>query len=97
MVAVPSAGLVRVSTTTLAVEQRIPLPTGHCARDVAVVGTRLVDGHSCTMYLGSGGSGGIGVVDAATGASYGSTTSGPSYKPVVATGPSGQVYAAPMR
>ena len=93
-VAVPSAGLVRLSTTTLAVEQRIALPTGHCAGDVAISGSRLVYGHSCTMYLGSGGYGGVGVVDAATGAPYGNVTTGPSYKPVVASGPAGQVYAA---
>lgn len=93
-VAVPSTGLVRLSTATLAVEQTISLPTGHCAGDVAVSGSRLVYGHSCTTYLGSGGYGGVGVVDAATGASYGGVTTGPTYEPVVATGPAGQVYAA---
>ena len=93
-VAVPSMGLARIDTTTLAVAQRITLPTGQCAGDVAVVGTRLVYGHSCNTYGGSGLYGGIGVVDALTGASYGGVTSGPFYRPVVAAGPAAQVYAA---
>ena len=94
-VALPSAGALKeVDTTTLAVTQTIGLPTGHCPGDVAVVGTRLVYGHSCNTYGGSGSYGGLGVVDAATGRAYGGVTSGPFYRPVVATGPAGQVYAA---
>jgi hypothetical protein len=63
--------------------------------DVAVVGTRLVYGSSCNQYSPAGGSyGGIGVLDAATGTSYGTVTDGPFYRPVVATGPAGHVYAA---
>ena len=66
-----------------------------CAGDVAVAGDRLAYGYSCNRYLPSGGTyGGIGVVDAVTGASYGTVTSGPFYEPRVATGPAGQVYAA---
>ncbi len=86
--AAPTAGLLRIDTTTLAVAQHIPLPTGVCAGDVAVVvGSRLVYGYSCSTYAGSGGYGGIGVVDADTGMSYGTITSGPFYRPVVARGP----------
>ena len=51
-------------------------------------------GHSCNTYGGAGLYGGIGVVDVVTGASYGGVTTGPFYRPVVAAGPAGQVYAA---
>lgn len=94
-VALPKSGaLKKVDTATLAVTQTIGLPTGQCPGDVAVVGTRLVYGHSCSTYGGGGSYGGLGVVDAATGKAYGGVTSGPFYRPVVATGPAGQVYAA---
>lgn len=94
-VALPTVGaLSRVDTSSLQVVQTIALPTGQCPGDVAVVGTRLVYGHSCNQYAGTGGYGGLGVVDARTGASYGSVTSGPFYKPVVASGRAGQVFAA---
>ena len=63
-VAVPSTGLARIDTTTLAVTQRIILPTGQCAGDVAVVVARLVCGHSCSTYGESGPYGGLGVVAA---------------------------------
>lgn len=89
-VAVPTGGLVEIDTTSRAVLRTITLPTGHCAGDVAVTGSRLVYGHSCTTYLGRCG----GVVDVATGAVLGNVTRGPFHKPVVAAGPAGQVYAA---
>jgi hypothetical protein len=55
-----------------AVTQTITASTGQCPGDVAVVGDRLVYGHSCSTYGGGSGSyGGIAVVDAATGASRG--------------------------
>lgn len=91
----PTVGvLARVDTATRAVVQRITLPTGQCPGDVVVVGDRLVYGHSCNTYAGTGAYGGIGVVDAATGALYGNVTTGPFYKPILAAGPAGQVYAA---
>ena len=94
-VALPGLGaLKKVDTATLTVTQTIGLPTGQCPGDVAVVGNRLVYGHSCNTYGGGGSYGGLGVVDIATGRSYGGVTSGPFYRPVVATGPAGQVYAA---
>ena len=86
--------LVRVDTASLAVVQTVPLPAGTCPGDVAVVGTRVVYGYSCNTYGGSGAYGGLGVVDAATGADLGRLTSGPSYMPVLATASGGQVYAA---
>ena len=43
---------------------------------------------------GGGGYGGLGVVDAATGAYLGGVTDGPFHEPRVANGPAGQVYAA---
>ncbi|MDQ3611116.1 MAG: hypothetical protein M4D85_05820 [Actinomycetota bacterium] len=94
-VTLPTVGvLARVDTATRTVVQRITLPTGQCPGDVVVVGSRLVYGHSCNTYAGTGGYGGIGVVDHTTGVSYGNVTSGPFYKPVLAVGPAGQVYAA---
>ena len=94
-VALPKVGaLQRVDTATLTVTQTIGLPTGQCPGDVAVVGSRLVYGHSCNTYGGDGSYGGLGVVDTVTGKVLGGITSGPFYRPVVATGPAGQVYAA---
>jgi len=91
----PTMGLVGIDTTTLVPTQRWPLPTDQCAGDVAAVGTRLVYGYSCYQYSSAAGSrGGIGVLDAATGASYGTVTTGPSYQPMLAAGPAGRVYAA---
>ena len=86
--------LARVDTSTLAVVQTVALPAATCPGDVAVVGSRVVYGFSCNTYGGSGSSGGLGVVDAATGTPLGTVTSGPFYQPVVAPGPAGQVYAA---
>lgn len=95
-VALPGMGaLTRIDTATLEIAQTIAVPAGQCPGDVAVVGDRLVYGHSCYQYGPSGGSyGGLGVVDAVTGAPYGGVTDGPFYAPVLATGPTGQVYAA---
>ena len=89
----PGLGLASIDPATLVAQERWQLDG--CPGDVAVVGDRLVYGYSCDRYSPSGGgSGGIGVLGAATGTSYGTVTSGPSSKPVVATGPAGQVYAA---
>lgn len=94
-VALPGIGaLKRVDTGTLVVTQTIAVPTGQCPGDVVVVGDRLVYGHSCNTYGGSGGYGGVGVVDASTGALLGGVTTGPYHRPVLATGPAGHVYAA---
>src|SRR3954469_3326156 len=90
----PSGLLRRIDTVTLTVVETIALPTGQCPGDLAVVGTRLVYGYSCATYGGSGPYGGIGMVDTTTGRILGTVTSGPSYRPVVAAGPAGQVYAA---
>jgi hypothetical protein len=96
-VASPTGVLRRISTTTLSVVETIALPTGQCPGDLALTGSRLVYGYSCSTYGGSGPYGGIGVVDTATGRVLGAVTSGPSYRPVVAAGPAGQVYAADSR
>jgi len=85
--------LVRVDTTSLSVVQTVPLPAGTCPGDVAVSGSRVVYGYSCNTYGGSGGYGGLGVVDAASGAVLGTVTTGPFYRPVLAAGAGGQVYA----
>lgn len=85
--------LVRVDTATLAVVQTVTLPAGTCPGDVAVSGTRVVYGYSCNRYRGAGAYGGLGVVDATTGALLGSVTTGPFYQPVVAAAAGGQVYA----
>lgn len=86
--------LARIDTATLQVVQTITLPAGTCPGDVAVVGTRVVYGYSCYQYGGSGSWGGIGIVDSTDGSVLGAVTSGPGYKPVVAAGPAGQVFAA---
>jgi hypothetical protein len=95
-VALPGVGeLKQIDTATLAVTKTIAVPAGQCPGDVAVVGDRLVYGHSCNQYGPEGGVyGGIGVVDAGTGAALGGATGGPYYRPVVAAGPAGRVYAA---
>lgn|GEM_PF-1323028 len=85
--------LVRVDTSSLAVVQTVALPAGTCPGDVAVVGTRVVYGYSCNTYGGTGSYGGLGVVDATTGAVLANVTTGPFYKPIVVAGSGGQVYA----
>ena len=71
--------------------QTVPLSAATCPGDVAVVGARVVYGYSCNTYGGAGAYGGLGVVDATTGAVLANVTSGPFYKPVVATASGGQV------
>ena len=94
-VAQPDFGLVQLDTATLAVRSRVDLPAEECAGDVAVVGDRVAYGYSCNRYLPAGGGyGGIGVVDAATGARAWTVTTGPFYRPVVAAGANGTVFAA---
>ncbi|HEX6920187.1 MAG TPA: Ig-like domain-containing protein [Actinomycetes bacterium] len=85
--------LARIDTTTLQVVQTVTLPAGTCPGDVAVVGSRVVYGYSCNTYGGSGSYGGLGIADAATGALLGTATNGPFYRPVLAAGPAGQVFA----
>ena len=86
--------LVRVDTSSLAVVQTVALPAGTCPGDVAVVGARVVYGYSCNTYGGAGSYGGLGVVDATTGAVLANVTTGPYYKPIVVAASGGQVYAA---
>ena len=69
------------------------MPAGTCPGDVAVVGTRVVYGYSCNTYGGAGSYGGLGVVDATTGAVLANVTTGPYYKPIVVAASGGQVYA----
>jgi hypothetical protein len=91
-VALPGLGALKgIDTATLKVVDTIAVPTGQCPGDVPLAGDRLAYGHSCNQYSPSGGSyGGLGVVDAGTGASYGGVTSGPFYRPVATAGPAGQ-------
>lgn len=85
--------LARIDTASRTVVQRVSLPSATCPGDVAVVGTRVVYGYSCYTYGGSGATGGIGVVDAATGSVLGSDSSGAWYQPLLAAGPAGRVFA----
>lgn len=85
--------LARVDTATLDVAQTVALPAGTCPGDVTVVGDRVVYGYSCNTYGGSGSYGGIGTVDATSGAVLGTDTTGAFYEPIVVPGPAGQVYA----
>lgn len=78
--------LVGFDTATLAETARFSLPADVCPGSVAdVAGTYLAVGHSCNRWAGSGGYGGVGVLDTSSGAFSDLLSGGPFYQPIVAS------------
>ncbi|MBT8216226.1 MAG: hypothetical protein KJO17_05180 [Acidimicrobiia bacterium] len=87
-VALPASNAVAVvDVATLTESARFTLPTDVCPGSVATTAQYVAVGHSCNRYAGSGGYGGVGVLDPATGAWNPLEAPGPFYQPYVSAGP----------